>query len=421
MFRPLASKLSKLFGAKKTKAAAPETAPAPTPAPSAVPEPEPTPAASPTANVLSPSPGPSELDAYDYDLPERLIAQSPLPNRADARLMIVDRATQTIRHSHVRDILSFLRPEDALVLNDAKVLPARLIGRRDATNGRWEGLFLQFDPRGFWEIMSKTRGKLRPGERIALENPDGGGLRRYLEVVDRTENKTMIVRPILDDGEDSTAFLERVGWIPIPPYIRSGRMVPEDRDNYQTVYARNPGAVAAPTAGLHFTKELLADIKKLGVAVCPLTLYVGAGTFKPITVDKLSEHKMHSEVASISAEVVAALEARKARGGRIIAVGTTSVRTLESASNVLPNGEIDSTGQNPGKLQAFTGPTDLFIRPPYRFKTVDAMMTNFHLPKSTLVVLVRTFGGDDLLKRAYEEAVAEDYRFYSYGDAMLIL
>ena len=198
-------------------------------------------------------------------------------------------------------------------------------------------------------------------------------------------------------------------------------MTPADRDNYQTVYASNPGAVAAPTAGLHFTKELLDEIRSIGVAVCPTTLYVGAGTFKPITVDRLADHRMHSEVANLSEATVRAIEERKARGGRVFAIGTTSVRTLESAANALPDGSIDSTGLNSGVLAPFSGPTNLFIRPPYRFKVVDAMLTNFHLPKSTLVILVRTFGGDELLKRAYETAIAEDYRFYSYGDAMLIV
>ncbi|MBR5244173.1 MAG: tRNA preQ1(34) S-adenosylmethionine ribosyltransferase-isomerase QueA [Thermoguttaceae bacterium] len=363
----------------------------------------------------------SELDAYDYELPERLIAQTPRPDRASARMMVVDRATGSFRHRRVRDLPEYLRPDDVLVLNDAKVLPARLIGRRAETQGRWEGLFLQFDPRGFWEIMSKTRGKLRPGEKIELENPDGSGLTRYLEVVGRTDAKTMIVKPLTEEGEDSIDFLDKVGWVPIPPYIRGGRMTPADRENYQTVYASKPGAVAAPTAGLHFTKELLDEIRSLGVAVCPTTLYVGAGTFKPISVDRLADHQMHSEVANLSETTVRTIEERKARGGRVFAIGTTSVRTLESAANALPDGSIDSTGLNPNQLAPFSGPTNLFIRPPYRFKVVDAMLTNFHLPKSTLVILVRAFGGDDLLKRAYEEAIAEDYRFYSYGDAMLIV
>ena len=359
-----------------------------------------------------------ELAPYDYELPERLIAQSPLERRSDARLMVVDRATETIRHLHVRDIVSLLRPNDVLVLNNTKVIPARLIGYRTETGGRWEGLFLRFNERGLWEIMSKTRGKIRTGERITLEDANGEQS-RYLEVVARTDDKTLIVRPLTD--EPPLDFLERVGRVPIPPYIRSGRMVPSDRVNYQTVYACRPGAVAAPTAGLHFTQQLLNDIQKLGVAICPVTLHVGMGTFRPIIVRRLAEHKMHSEYAVVSPQTVELIQKRRAAGGRVIAVGTTSVRTLESACNCDDRGHIDSSGNNHFTLRPFTGETDLFIRPPYRFKCVDAMLTNFHLPKSTLIILVRTFGGDELMKRAYEEAIAKEYRFYSYGDAMIIL
>jgi S-adenosylmethionine:tRNA ribosyltransferase-isomerase len=362
-----------------------------------------------------------DLAAYDYALPERLIAQTPRLNRERARMMVVDRANQKILHRHCSDVVEFLRPNDVIVLNNTKVVPARLIGSRVNTGGRWEGLFLHRDPRGIWEIMSKTRGYLRPGEQIRLMNSHGTGADGFLEVVAHTEEKTLIVRPLFDEGEDTFSFLDRVGWVPIPPYIRCGRMVPEDRENYQTVYAKEPGAVAAPTAGLHFTKELLEDIRQMGVAICPVTLHVGAGTFKPIKTSKISEHHMHAEYATISDEVVRTIKERKARGGRVIAIGTTSVRTLESASNVKPDGTIDSTGLNDYKLRAFTGQTDLFIRPPYNFKTVDAIFTNFHLPKSTLIILIRTFGGDELIKRAYEVAIADDYRFYSYGDAMLIL
>ncbi len=363
----------------------------------------------------------NELDAYDYELPERLIAQFPLQKRELAKMLVVDRKTQKIEHRLCCDIVEYLNPEDVLILNDTKVLPARLIGSRARTGGRWEGLFLQYDPRGFWEIMSKTRGYLQPGERLTLMDSHGSGLTRELEVVAHTEQKTLVVRPIFKEGEDSFSFLDQIGWVPLPPYIRSGRMTPADREDYQTVYAKEPGAVAAPTAGLHFTKELLEQIKGIGTAVCSVTLHVGAGTFKPIVTAKLSDHHMHSEYATISEEVVRTIEERKARGGRVVAVGTTSVRTLESASNARPDGSIDSTGLNDFRLRPFSGQTDLFIRPPYRFKTVDAIFTNFHLPKSTLVILVRTFGGDELIKRAYEEAIAEDYRFYSYGDAMLIL
>ena len=397
---------------------APEAPAKPTP----VSAPEPIrPNASPSPDVVRDDAVENELDAYDYELPERLIAQFPLQKRALARMLVVDRKKQKLEHRLCCDIVEYLNPEDVLVLNDTKVLPARLIGSRTRTGGRWEGLFLQYDPRGFWEIMSKTRGYLQPGERITLMNSRGTGLTRELEVIAHTEQKTLVVRPILEEDEDSFTFLDKVGWVPLPPYIRSGRMTPADREDYQTVYAKEPGAVAAPTAGLHFTKELLEQIKEIGTAVCSVTLHVGAGTFKPIVTAKLSDHHMHSEFATISEEVVRTIEERKARGGRVVAIGTTSVRTLESASNARPDGSIDSSGLNDFRLRAFSGQTDLFIRPPYRFKTVDAMLTNFHLPKSTLVILVRTFGGDELIKRAYEEAIADDYRFYSYGDAMLIL
>lgn len=360
----------------------------------------------------------SELARYDYRLPPELIAQTPMRDRTAARMMVVDRASGTIEHHCIRDFPRFIRPKDTLVLNNTKVLPARLIGSRTATEGRWEGLFLRFGERGVWEIMSKTRGKLRPGETLSLEDADGGRSEK-LEVIAATDSKTLLVRPMTElSGPD---FLEKVGWVPIPPYIRGGRMVPDDRENYQTVYAARPGAVAAPTAGLHFTRPLLAKIQSFGTAVCPVTLHVGAGTFQPIKTDRLAEHKMHSEYASISAETVRVILERRAAGGRIVAVGTTVVRTLESASNADETGRVDSSGQNDFSLRPFAGPTDLFIRPPYRFKSTDALLTNFHLPKSTLLILVRTFGGDELIRRAYDEAIAHDYRFYSYGDAMLIL
>ena len=253
----------------------------------------------------------SELDQYDYELPEGHIAQMPMRRREDARMMVVDRANGSIGHYYIKDIPKFLRPADTLVLNNTKVVPARLIGFRTETGGRWEGLFLRFGTAGVWEIMSKTRGKLRPGETISLENPDGGQAGK-LSVIARTDDKTLIVKPETD--EDAFSFLDRVGWVPIPPYIRSGRMLPEDKENYQTVYASKPGAVAAPTAGLHFTKELLGEIQRSGVAICPVTLHVGAGTFKPITSDRLSDHKMHSEFATISAETVDLITRRREAG-----------------------------------------------------------------------------------------------------------
>ncbi len=359
-----------------------------------------------------------DLSIYDYDLPPELIAQAPLAQRTDARLMIVDRNANVIQHKHIYDFPSFLRSNDVLVLNDTKVIPARLFGYRTQTGGHWEGLFLRFRENGIWELMSQTRGKLRNGELITIIDSEGRAAGQF-EVLDRSSEQTLYVKPHLED--EALAFLDRVGHVPIPPYIRSGKSVPEDTENYQTVYAEHPGAVAAPTAGLHFTEELLEEIRKLGVAICPVTLHVGAGTFQPIKTEHINEHIMHSEYAEIDQKTVDIIKGRQATGGRVVAIGTTSVRTLESASNVRPDGSIDSSGLNQRKLQSFFGETNLFIRPPYQFKSVDVMLTNFHLPKSTLIILVRTFGGNDLLKRAYQEAIDHRYRFYSYGDAMLIL
>jgi S-adenosylmethionine:tRNA ribosyltransferase-isomerase len=253
--------------------------------------------------------------------------------------------------------------------------------------------------------LAKTRGKLTPGECIALVNEQLQDVFRLRLVVKEAEG-SWIARP--EAAGDPVSLLEQVGRVPLPPYIRGGEMEAADRQRYQTVFAETPGAVAAPTAGLHFTSELLARLVAAGVAIQRVTLHVGLDTFRPVTVDNLLEHKMHSEWCRITPETVAVIEhARKARR-RTIAVGTTSVRVLETASR-------------DGCLRAFEGPSDLFIHPPYRFRAVDALLTNFHLPRTTLLVLARTFGGDELVRRAYEEAIREEYRFYSYGDAMLIV
>jgi len=371
----------------------------------------------------------TNLSQYDFQLPHELIAQVPVMHRVDARLMVIERASETISHHHVRDLPQFLRPEDCLVLNNTKVLPARLIGRRTQTGGRWEGLFLEADEHGLWKILSKTRGKLMPGEQVALQTPEGK-IGISLELLARQDDNTWLVKPIesgasgewrvasneqekthnsqLATCNPTLTILNRVGWVPIPPYIRNGRMIPSDREQYQTVYASKPGAIAAPTAGLHFSPELLTQIQNLGVDLVPVTLHVGAGTFKPITTKTIEQHVMHYEWCEITDKAVARIQRRRQQGGRVIAIGTTSVRVLESAST-------------PCQLQPFTGETNLFIKPGYTFQTVDAMMTNFHLPLSTLLILVRTFGGDELIRRAYDEAITEEYRFYSYGDAMLIL
>lgn len=346
-----------------------------------------------------------DVSAYDYDLPEELIAQHPLPRRSDARLMLVDRKAGSISHYHVRDLPELLRSGDCLVLNDTRVVPARLVGFRTRTGGRWQGLYLQHDAEGRWQVLGKTRGRLEIGERVTLMDRDGrDGVE--LELLARQEGGVLVVRPL--SSEPALAILERHGRTPLPHYIRHGEMVESDVERYQTVFARNPGSVAAPTAGLHFTPGLLEELRAQGVTTAHVTLHVGIGTFRPIAVERLSEHVMHREWASIDAVTVAQIRAARAAGGRAIAVGTTSMRTLETAARS-------------GVLEPFSGETSLFIRPPFTFHAVDALLTNFHLPRSTLLVLVRTFGGDELMRRAYAEAIEERYRFFSYGDAMLIV
>ena len=346
----------------------------------------------------------TELDQYDYHLPRELIAQQPLKARQDARLLVVNRAAESIEHSHMRNLPELLTPGDTLVLNDTRVIPARLVGRRERTGARWTGLFLESDKDGNWQVLSKTRGKLEPGEAIAIVSWDVRQELR-LRLLAKMDGGVWAVRP--EPMGEALSLLEKVGRVPLPPYIRDGEMTEADRESYQTVFAKQAGAVAAPTAGLHFTEELFSQLKARGVAKEFVTLHVGIGTFRPITAPRLEEHIMHHEWCSLSREVAERLSAARARGSRIVAVGTTVVRTLETAA------------QN-GNLAPYTGTTNLFIRPPYQFSAVDALLTNFHLPKSTLLILVRAFGGNELIRRAYETAIREGYRFFSYGDAMLI-
>jgi S-adenosylmethionine:tRNA ribosyltransferase-isomerase len=347
----------------------------------------------------------SELSRYDYQLPRELISQRPLTQRADARLMLVDRARQSLTHGHVRDLPTILAPGDCLVINETRVVPARLLGNRAATGGAWEGLFLDYQPPRLWKLLAKTRGKPTVGERIILTDresrPDVS-----LRLVERQPGGVWIVE--VESNEPTYDLLDRVGRVPLPHYIRGGAMTDEDRHTYQTVYARQAGSVAAPTAGLHFSERLLTELEAKGVRICRLVLHVGLDTFRPIAVESLAEHAMHTERGAIDEPTVTAIRAARAAGGRIVAVGTTSVRVLETAAAS-------------GELVPWSGATDLFIRPPYQFRAVDALMTNFHLPRTTLLVLVRTFGGEELITRAYEEAIRERYRFYSYGDAMLII
>jgi S-adenosylmethionine:tRNA ribosyltransferase-isomerase len=353
---------------------------------------------------------------FDYELPRRLVAQEPLRQRADARLMVVDRRKDTIEHHHVRDLPYLLPSGDRLVLNDTKVIPAQLGGRRVNTGGRWQGLYLKTTEDGHWHILCKTRGHLAPGEAITLIDSQGRpGIKLWL--IESLPEGHWLAHPESDEPAD--VILERLGRVPLPPYIRGGNMVDADVVNYQTVFARVPGAVAAPTAGLHFTKELLRSLLDHGITCSAITLHVGLGTFRPIAADSLDEHPMHREWGELTAATAADLNCTRATGGRIIAVGTTVVRVLETA--MLSLDEARRSSSDLPAIPPWVGETELFIRPPFEFRAVDAILTNFHFPRTTLLVLVQTFGGRELIQRAYEEAVREEYRFYSYGDAMLIV
>jgi S-adenosylmethionine:tRNA ribosyltransferase-isomerase len=319
--------------------------------------------------------------------------------------MVVNRAEQTIEHAHIRDLPEILRPTDCLVLNDTRVVPARLVGKRERTGAKWSGLFLAADAHGNWQLLSKTRGRLEPGEIIALEAP-GTGVKQSLRMLTKLGGGVWAARP--EPEGVPWEILERVGRVPLPPYIRGGEMAESDIASYQTVFAEHPGSVAAPTAGLHFTPDLITRLTQQGIEQARVTLHVGVGTFRPVSVDRLDEHVMHSEWCEVAESTVRQITTAQMRRGRIVAVGTTSVRTLETAARG-------------GTLAPYRGETDLFIRPGFPFHVVDALLTNFHLPRSTLLILVRTFGGDALLKEAYAEAVRHQYRFFSYGDAMLIV
>ena len=323
----------------------------------------------------------------------------PLADRSASRLLVLDRAAGTIAHRHFADITHLIAPADVLVLNVSRVIPARLHGLR-ASGGEAEILLVREEPDGSWLAMGHPGGKLKPGRQVAL-GPDstieivavlGGGLRRVRFV----------------GALDARATLAKYGEVPLPPYIQRAP-TPADRARYQTVYALHDGSVAAPTAGLHFTAALLERLRVQGTAVATLDLHVGPGTFKPVEVDDLAAHPMHAEVYQVSDEAAAAINERRGRGGRVWAVGTTVVRTLETLSD------------QDGQLRAGAGETALFIYPPYRFRAVDRLITNFHLPRSTLLMLVAAFGGYEAVMQAYREAVEERYRFYSYGDAMAVV
>ena len=345
---------------------------------------------------------------FDFELPPDRIAQHPAEPRDSARLMVVRIGAGTREHLRFRDLLDLLRPGDVLARNASKVVPARLIGRRAATGGAWEGLYLGHRPDGALELLAKTRGRPSAGERIEIEPPDSDSGPAELVLESAIGEGRWLARPA---GADAPmAWLERVGRIPLPPYIRKGREGPGDREQYQTAYAIEPGSVAAPTAGLHFTPELLGRLAENHVDAVDLILHVGIGTFRPIAADRIEDHRLHSERALLAPEAADRLNAARAAGGRIVAVGTTAARTLETAAAL-----------GDGRLVAFEGETDFYIRPGHVFRGLDALVTNFHLPKSSLLVLVSALAGVDLVRECYREAIGLGYRFYSYGDAMLIL
>lgn len=350
-------------------------------------------------------PAEDQLSAYDFNLPPELIAQAPADRREDSRLLVLDRSHGAVVHRRFRELPELLRSGDLLVLNNTRVVPARLIGRRKSTGGKWEGLFLREEGPGQWRLIGQTRGSLQKGEQLVVDAVSSAGHPPLeLELVERHEGGEWTMRPLADGT--TWSVLERYGHIPLPPYIERGDS-PSDVERYQTVYASHPGAVAAPTAGLHFTPTLLDECRARGVRTAFVTLHVGLGTFRPVAVEDLSQHVMHAEWAEAPAETIKAVQSTRKRGGRVIAVGTTCVRTLESAA----------AGE---ELRPFSGETCIFLRPPYRFRAVDALITNFHLPKSTLLMLVSALAGRERILAAYAEAIRERYRFFSYGDAMFI-
>ncbi|MGB9691382.1 MAG: tRNA preQ1(34) S-adenosylmethionine ribosyltransferase-isomerase QueA [Candidatus Sumerlaeaceae bacterium] len=355
-----------------------------------------------------------KIDLFDYELPKELIAAVPAEQRDQARLMVLRRETSSIEHTIFAEIGRYLTAGDLLVINDSKVIPARMHGKRSSTGGAVEFLLVErvgsHEGRDRWIVICRPAKKLRPGETVYFANKRlEATIVRYVDVGERE---------VEFNCPDLLQRLGEVGEVPLPPYILQRRrelfrnkalVLPEDSERYQTVYAREPGSVAAPTAGLHFTSELLAHLENQGVRIARVTLHVGPGTFRPVEVNDIEEHRMHEEHYYVPPETAEAIRATRLQDGRVVAVGTTVVRTLESA--------VTQTGE----LRAGHGATQLMIVPGYRFKIVDALVTNFHLPRSTLLMLVCAFAGREFVLSAYREAVEKRYRFFSYGDAMLIL
>ena len=335
---------------------------------------------------------------FYYELPPQLIAQDPLEDRSGSRLLVLDKETGRTEHHIFKEITGFLNPGDCLVINDTKVIPARLIGEKEETGAKIEVLLLKRGENDVWETLVKPGRKAKPGTRISF----GGGL-LVGEVVDIVEEGNRLIRFEYEGIFEE--ILDRLGQLPLPPYITHQL---KEKDRYNTVYAAHEGSAAAPTAGLHFTPQLLKEIEKKGVDIARVTLHVGLGTFRPVKVDDVENHHMHSEFYMIDAEAAEKINRAKENGGRIICVGTTSCRTIESAA------------EQDGHIRPCSGWTDIFIYPGYQFKVLDCLITNFHLPESTLIMLVSALAGKEHVLAAYEEAVKERYRFFSFGDAMFI-
>ncbi len=336
---------------------------------------------------------------FYYDLPKELIAQDPLEDRSSSRLLVLDRSSDTLLHRHFRDIGEYLSPGDVLVINNTKVIPARLLGEREDTHGHVEVLLLRRLEADVWECLVKPGKKCRPGSRLSF----GGGI-LTAEILSVEEDGNRKIRFFYDGVFEEV--LDRLGEMPLPPYITHKL---KDRNRYQTVYAKYDGSAAAPTAGLHFTEELLSSLREKGVRIAEVTLHVGLGTFRPVKVADVTQHHMHSEFYLVDEETAELINSAREAGHRIVAVGTTSCRTLETAAD------------ESGRIHAGSGWTDIFIYPGYTFKAVDALITNFHLPESTLMMLVSALAGRERIMDAYKEAVEKKYRFFSFGDAMLIL
>ncbi len=336
---------------------------------------------------------------FYYDLPPELIAQTPLERRDSSRLMVLDKETGEVQHRHFYDLPQYLRPGDCLVLNDSRVLPARLLGRRDPSGGAVEVLLLVDRGENCWECLVRPGRKLRPGQKVVF----GDGSLLTAQIKEELPGGNRIVEFFYEGI--FLEILEQLGKMPLPPYIKAEL---QDGERYQTVYSKEVGSAAAPTAGLHFTKELLAQIEAMGVKVCYVTLHVGLGTFRPVKEEDPTEHEMHSEFCMISAQTAQTINETKKNGGRVICVGTTSCRTLESWA------------AEDGTMKESAGWTDIYIYPGYRFKVLDCLVTNFHLPESTLIMLVSALAGREQVLNAYAKAVEERYRFFSFGDAMFI-